>query len=644
MLIPPIRGLLERLTLREGDPILAEAQFRALARQIVILYATLVLNAAGLAYTHYGTAPDALTVWPLGALFLLCGVRIVDWLRAARRPPTGRDAVARLRAINLFCAVLGIAFAGWAMALIGYGDPAQDMHVLFFLTVTMIVCVQCLMHLRSTTLILSVVALPLVGYFLIQGDPVLRATVLSYAVVLAAMVAMQTFTYRDFCRLVGLMEENRRLAHTDALTGLPNRRSFYAELDAAIARSAAAGQAFCLSVIDLDGFKPVNDSLGHQAGDEVLREVARRLKAEGFGVTARLGGDEFGLIVAGEPDLDALGRRICACLGMPYRLREGTARIGASLGFARFPRDADGAEALIEGADYALYHAKAFHRGSAVCFTPEYKAKLRTHAVIEQALRQADLAAEFDLAFQPIVDAVDGRVEAYEALARWTSPSLGTVSPADFVPVAERSGLVQPLTRSLFRKALEAMRDWPEETSLSFNLSAHDIAAPESLTALTTLILDSGVAPSRIVFEVTETGLMRDLVDAHRALSALKALGVRIALDDFGTGYSSLSYLQRLPLDRLKIDRSFVTRIGEDETSLNIVRSILDLCRHLGLHCVVEGVETSEQMLLLRSAGCRSMQGYLFHRPMPAAAIPGFHGQPLRLTDWPRETRLSSAA
>lgn len=168
------------------------------------------------------------------------------------------------------------------------------------------------------------------------------------------------------------------------------------------------------------------------------------------------------------------------------------------------------------------------------------------------------------------------------------------------------------------------MRDWPESVCLSFNLSTRDIAAPEGLERLIALIGASGIAPSRIIFEVTETALMRDLGDARRALASLKALGVRIALDDFGTGYSSLSYLQKLPIDRLKIDRSFVMQLTEDETSLNIVRSILDLCRHLTLHCVVEGVETSEQMLLLRSVGCRSMQGYLFHRPMPAGDIAAF--------------------
>ncbi|MCJ2029809.1 EAL domain-containing protein [Methylobacterium sp. J-043] len=626
MVLPRLRSLLDFYAVRENDPVLAAAQFQALARQILVLYATLILNAGALAYTHYGTAPDWLTLWPPIVLTVLCIARAGAWIRSARRVPDEREAFARLRAINVFAAVFGVAFSVWAMALIVDGDLASDMHVLFFLTVTMLVCVQCLAHLRTAARLLVTLAMPVGFYFLIFGEFMLQVMIFNYLVVLAGQLVVQNFAYRDFCHLVGLTEENGRLAHTDSLTGLPNRRSFVAQLEEAVGRAEAGGSRFWVGVIDLDGFKPVNDSLGHRAGDGVLREVARRLQGEGLGRAARFGGDEFGLIVEGDADLDALGRRICALLRAPYILREGVAQIGASIGFARFPDAARSAETLIERADFALYHAKAFHRGSAACFAPEHEATLRQRAAIEQALRRADIEREFVLAFQPIVDVVEGRVEAYEALARWTSPTLGPVSPAAFIPEAERSGLIQDLTRVLFRKALEAMRDWPEPVGLSFNLSARDIAAPESLERLTSLIVASGIDPSRIVFEVTETGLMRDLGDARRALASLKALGVRIALDDFGTGYSSLSYLQKLPIDRLKIDRSFVMQLTEDATSLNIVRSILDLCRHLTLQCVVEGVETTEQMLLLRSVGCRSMQGYLFHKPMPAEAIAAFEG------------------
>ncbi|KQT57160.1 hypothetical protein ASG52_03600 [Methylobacterium sp. Leaf456] len=635
MFLPGLRRLIGLYAVRENDPVLATAQFQALARQILMLYAFLGLNAVGLAYAHYGLAPDWVVIGPPFVLVLAVGGRSLSWIRAARRPLQGRQAFAQLRMVNRFTVILGLSASLWASLLYGRGDSASDMHVIFFLTITMMFCMQCLAHLRSAAHILTTIAVPYCLYFIAFGEPMVQMAVVSYVLVLIGSTAMQSFAYRDFCHLVDLTAENGRLALTDMLTGLPNRRAFTARLEEAVAQAAATGGRFGVGMIDLDGFKPVNDSLGHGAGDAVLREVARRLEAAGLGWVARLGGDEFGLIVEGEADLEAIGGQVCALLRQPYLLREGSAQIGASVGFARFPEAAAGAETLVDRADFALYHAKTCRRGSAVCFAPAHEAALRRDAAIEQALRRADLAREFHLLYQPIVDAVSGRVEAYEALARWQSPTLGAVSPADFIPVAERSGLIRDLTRAMLGQALDTMRRWPADRRLSFNLSAHDIAAPESVDGLTAIVVASGIDPGRIVFEVTESGLMRDLGDANRALASLKALGVKIALDDFGTGYFSLSYLQRLPVDRLKIDRSFVTRLTEDATSLAIVRSILDLCRHLDLDCVVEGIETADQMLLLRSVGCRMMQGYLFHRPMPADAIPAFEAAAAEPTRWP---------
>ena len=625
MLIPRLfRRLRAFYAVQENDPVLAAAQFQALARQILILYAILGLNVVTLAYTHHGLAPAELILGPPVLLIAIVAVRSLAWMRAVRQPSQGPETFARLQVINLWTLLLGIGLSVWAATLMAYGGLAENMQGLFFLTVTMMVCVQCLMHLRTAARILTTIAIPFSLYFLVYGAPLLQVTIINYVFVLTGMTMMQTFAYGDFRRLVALTAENGRLAHTDALTGLPNRRSFVARLEATAERAQAQGGCFGLGVIDLDGFKPVNDSLGHGAGDAVLREVARRLERAGLGWVARLGGDEFGLIVEADADLDALGRQLCTLLREPYLIREGHAQIGASIGFARFPEAALGADSLMERADFALYHAKVRCRGTAVCFAPRHEAQLRRQAAVEQALRRADLATEFHLHYQPIVDAASGRVEAYEALARWNSPTLGSVSPADFILVAERSGFIRDLTRAMLGQALDTMRDWPADRRLSFNLSAHDLAAPETVDQLIALVVESGVDPSRIVFEVTESGLMRDLGDARRVLTSLKALGVRIALDDFGTGYSSLSYLHRLPVDRLKIDRSFVTQCTEDATALNIVRSILDLCRHLALDCIVEGVETREQMQLLRSVGCRSMQGYLFHKPMPAAEIAAF--------------------
>ncbi len=628
----------------EKDEALAAAQLKAIARQAPILFVTLCVNSIAVAYTHYGVAPAWLGIMPAFLLTVICIWRTVSWLKLARNTLEGQAAVRRVRATNISAGAIGLAFACWGVALSLYGDLGTRMHVLYFLTISIVVCVHCVAQLRSASTILAIIAVPLIVYFSALGEPLVKISTLSYAASFCAMLVMQKLNFRHFQNMVMVTEENRKLAHTDALTNLPNRRSFFARLREAIDGAAATGRSVTVGIIDLDGFKPVNDSFGHHVGDEVLCEVANRLDniMEGIGSAARLGGDEFGLIIEGERDLDMLGRAICASLQMPYALRDNTAQIGASVGFAKYPSAATTSEMLIERADYALYFAKSCHRGTAVCFAPEHEERLRSHAIIEQALRSADLESEFHLVFQPIIDVIESRVHAYEALARWNCPTLGAVPPSDFIVVAERSGLITDLTQVLLRKALAAMAAWPESVRLSFNLSAQDIASAADLFRITELMIDSGVDPSRIIFEVTETGLMHNLDDAQHSLNELKVLGVRIALDDFGTGYSSLSYVHRLPIDKLKIDRSFVRNIADDQASLKVIRALIDLSRNLGYSCVVEGVETFDQMMLLRSCGCRHMQGYLFKKPMPESEIASFHRQPLAIEAGPTEIVPSS--
>ena len=281
-------------------------------------------------------------------------------------------------------------------------------------------------------------------------------------------------------------------------------------------------------------------------------------------------------------------------------------------------------EHLVERADYALYYAKERDRGTAVLFTKDHERAIGARSLVEQELRRADLAAELSLEFQPLVDTSQHRTVAFEALARWNSAVLGRVPPIDFITAAERMGMICRLTEVLLAKACDAMRDWPETMNLSFNLSVHDIASEAAVARIRTMILDSGIAPSRIAVEITETAVMHDFDQARAALLSLKAIGCEIALDDFGTGFSSLSYVHRLPLDKIKVDRSFTAGLASDQASRDIVKSILDLCRNLKIACVVEGVETVEQGLILQSLGCSTMQGYHFSRPMTLAAALAF--------------------
>ncbi len=276
-------------------------------------------------------------------------------------------------------------------------------------------------------------------------------------------------------------------------------------------------------------------------------------------------------------------------------------------------RDAD---ALFDRADYALYHSKEHHRGKTILFSQEHEDAIRAKQIVETALRTADLSAEMTMHYQPILDTNTGKIAFVEGLARWTSPQLGRVSPDRFIAAAERCGLIHDMTLLLLRKALADGTRLPPGIGLSFNLSAQDLASPETVLAILAAVRASGFDPHRLTLELTETALMRDFDQAKAAIRMLRALGIEIALDDFGTGYSSLGYVHSLPLDKIKIDRSFMAGIDTD-LGCSLVSTILDLCRNLGLEGVAEGIETAEQLDAARRQGCRYMQGYYVGKPMP---------------------------
>ncbi|MGX7706475.1 putative bifunctional diguanylate cyclase/phosphodiesterase [Methylobacterium sp. Gmos1] len=626
-----MQTIIDLFRIDTANPDLMRAQMRALRDQVPLLYVILAINTTMvMIIMRLAMAPAWLTLYPLGGILSLFGLRLYVWLRRRHHPPDESRMAAKLRATVVLAALLTAGLMGWAAALLSYGDAYERAYVLLYAATTAIACVFCLAHLRAAALLITMIATgPFCLYVGQLDSPVMKAISLNLLIVMAAVAVVVMAYNRDFTRLIGhqvelerLSRENLRLANLDALTELPNRRSFFASLEQALEAVAGTGERFIVGLVDLDGFKPVNDAHGHGAGDAVLQETARRLRAVvgEVGVVARLGGDEFGLVLRGIGDTGtaaAMGEAIRSALGAPFRLPHGsTAQIGASIGFATYPEAGHKAAVLVERADYALYYAKANSRGAAVLFTEEHERLLRTQSVIEQALRHADLAREMSLVFQPIVDARRGRTVAFEALARWTHPELGPISPAVFIPIAERSGLIARITAVLFGQALAAARAWPERVALSFNLSMADIASPQSAAALVAAIRASGLAPGRIILEVTETALIQDVAQAQTVLETLKASGIAIALDDFGTGYSSLSYVHRLPLDKLKIDRSFVSEVTTDPASRDIITSIAALARNLTLDCVVEGIETDEQARLLEGLGFVLMQGYHFSRPM----------------------------
>ena len=425
-----------------------------------------------------------------------------------------------------------------------------------------------------------------------------------------------------------LLSQNARivfLAHHDALTGLPNRLMFHERLEHALAQEGHRG-GIALLCLDLDRFKQVNDTLGHPAGDMLLKAVAGRLRGcvcEGD-VVARLGGDEFAVLQRGvglAEHASALAQRIVETLGVPYDLGGDRAVIGASVGVAVATSALCSADMLLRSADLALYRAKSDGRGSFCLFESSMDEQMRARRAIERDLREAPARNEFTMFFQPVFHLRNQRVSGFEALLRWRHPDRGLVSPAEFVPLAEELGLIVPIGEWALAQACAEAATWPDEMGVAVNLSPVQFHSPGLVAAVRRALRMSGLPAHRLELEITESALLQNSKMVLATLHELRALGLRTALDDFGTGYSSLSYLRSFPFDKLKIDQSFVREVTRRPGCRAIVRSVLDLSRELGMTTTAEGVETEDQLDQLFRDGCTEVQGFLFDRPRPAADI-----------------------
>jgi len=632
-----IATILDLFRVETGRPDLLQAQVKALSKQVPLLFFITVVNTLAVAATHYGTAPQLMTVVFPSVITIGYVWRGLDWAKLGFRPISDRDAGRLLKLTVILGPACSAVIMIWALALFQYGDEYAQGHILFYAGVTVLSCTFCMMHLRPAALLMTgVTVIPFSIFFLATGRPVFIAVVIGMLLVSAAMIYILFVFSRDFAKMVdyqeGLLEsmlENGRIANTDSLTDLPNRRQFLFALHEDLEEAARDEQRFVVGIVNLDGFKTVNDLYGNAAGDGVLKEAGRRLGGLCGSTTllARLGADEFGIIIDEDTcaaDIHALGVSICDALQTPFALPGVVVEISGSAGFATFPEAASNAAELFERARYALSHAKQHSRGRSTIFSTEHETEIRYLANLELCLAHADLQSEMFLHFQPIIDVEQGKTVAFESLARWVSPTLGRVAPDVFIRVAERSDLIHKVTATLLRRALAEAKAWPSEIHISFNLSARDLASRDAISNIAAIIENSGVSPSRIDMEVTETSMFQDFEQANISLRLLKALGVRISLDDFGTGYSSLSYIRLFPISKIKIDRSFVKDVETDLDCRAIVKSVIDMCRNLKLGCIVEGMETEAQVSILRGLGCNTMQGYFFGRPMPAAEVLGF--------------------
>ncbi|MBB4379503.1 diguanylate cyclase (GGDEF) domain-containing protein [Bradyrhizobium sp. Rc3b] len=421
-----------------------------------------------------------------------------------------------------------------------------------------------------------------------------------------------------------------RIAHMaqhDALTDLPNRVLLRERMEHAIAVTRGGGVDLAVLMLDLDRFKEVNDTLGHPAGDSLLRAVSARLRecTTETALIARLGGDEFAVIdYVTNPAVEAatLAENIRKALCEPFDLGDHRVTVGTSIGIAIAPRDGSDSDVLMKSADLALYSAKSGGRGAFRFFEPELDQLMHARRNLERDMRDALAGREFELHYQPFVNTATGEIRGFEALLRWHHPRRGLVLPGEFIPLAEEAGLIVPLGEWILRTACAEAAKWPAHLRIAINLSPAQFRSKELVPVIVDALANSGIAPHRLELEVTETVIMHDSEAVFAALGQLRELGVRIALDDFGTGYSSLSFLQRFPFDKVKVDRSFVNELSSARADAHhLARAVVRFAVSLGKTTTAEGVETKEQLDVLREEGCVETQGYYFGRPMPASNI-----------------------
>jgi diguanylate cyclase (GGDEF)-like protein len=432
-------------------------------------------------------------------------------------------------------------------------------------------------------------------------------------------------THEDVTERQRAEERIVHLAHHDALTGLLNRLALRTRLEQAL-KCRRGGEQLAVLYLDLDNFKTINDALGHPTGDELLSAAAGRLRScvREVDTVARLGGDEFAVVqvAIGQPSRTAeLAARIREVLTVPYDLSDHQAVIDTSIGIAIAPSDGSDADQLLKNADLALYEAKAAGRGVHRFFEVGMDTRIRARRDLEMDLRQALLHGELELHYQPVIDLKTDEIRSCEALLRWHHRERGLVPPAEFIPIAEETGLIMRLGEWVLRTACAAASSWPDEVKVAVNVSPVQFKCQDLALQVISALAAAQLAPARLEIEITESTFMQNTESTLQTLHRLRKLGVRIAMDDFGTGHSSLSYLRSFPFDKLKIDRSFIQNLADGGNSAALVRAVTSLAGCFHMTTTAEGVESEQQRQAAYASGCTEMQGYLFSRPIPAAEV-----------------------
>ena len=620
-----------------GRALLRE-RHRALQKQVPLLYLIGFVNFFGLALAGGATAGDLLV--PAIVMSLVALTRIVQWRGRRHRSANPAQILSELR-ITVVVAILMSLGLGLCAISLYTAVAAHDRNLVILFT-----SLAALGGAYSLSCFPAAARMPLLFFVLPLGlwlvlSPIEATFGVGLSLILITFLVLRLVELhsKGFVELVRSRSEIeierrraqkaeqaavaekarvRQVADTDPLTGVANRRAFLAVLEAEMAGRGAP--SFALALLDLDGFKPINDTFGHAAGDAVLIEVAERLRrnAGPAAQVARVGGDEFALMLHGETE-EAAKRQaeiLCDAISKPYRVGGREFRISACCGLTMVQPGADSVASALGHCDAALYSGKQRGRGCVSLFTAELDAANRRRVAIERALRDPAFGDQISIAYQPIFDLGSNRLRALEALARWTHPELGVISPSEFVPITEQINAVERTTELLLERAAAEAAGWPDAIRLSFNLSAVELCSAASAARILRTLRKQGLDPIRLQIEVTETALLADFEAARFNLQALRKAGARIVLDDFGAGFASVSYLRELAFDAIKLDGSLVTAGARNAPGMRLLKGVLDMCAALHLPCIAEHIETAEQLSLLRRLGCRDGQGFALSPPL----------------------------
>ncbi|MBB3861533.1 diguanylate cyclase (GGDEF)-like protein [Novosphingobium hassiacum] len=636
-----MRRLTELLRLDTSDIELVRAQFVSFVQQMPLLYAILVCNALAIAVEFFAADKPFKTVITPVFICAVATSRAVWWWRQDGRVLRNDAELARLlhRTCNL-AVVLTLAFEMWCMWLFEDGDAYAKGHLTFFLALTQVSTVFCLMTLRAAAMRVALVStVSFAAYFswVDNGQMLVEAVVLCGAGMGMAVVTHRfNLAFAELVRSQGalrkrqaetekLSEENRRIAFTDPLSGLPNRRELLVRLDRLQTLRRREPDTLAVIFIDLDGFKVINDEHGHQAGDVLIRSLSARLGNffPPYASLARVGGDEFAIIVEAEAATAkaiALARAAMEEICLPVLIDRHVLQVGASIGVAANIDDATQPHELLRRADTAMYHVKTQGKGEIAVYDADFDQGRLRRLAIEAQIGKGLNRSEFEVFYQPVVDADTGRMVSVEALIRWPGRPEGALMPDQFIEIAEATGQIHPLGLFVLERACRDLAPLID-IKLSVNVSPAQFRDPAFERQVAHVLDQTRFPPARLQFEITEGYLLAHPERAIRAVEAFKATGMSVALDDFGTGFTSIHYLRSYGFSHIKIDKSLLVGLSPGSKATMLVTGAISLACGLDMRVIAEGVETETQAELLRAAGCHELQGYLFGRPMPIADL-----------------------